>query len=58
VKATGTDAERALVFAATYGALRRRIAAFAELPLASLSRIALQERVDAIDAAALTPEKG
>ncbi len=58
VKATGTDAERALVFAATYGALRRRIAAFAELPLTSLSRIALQERVDAIDAAALTPEKG
>ena len=32
VKATGTDAEKALVFAQTYAALRRRIAAFVELP--------------------------
>ena len=58
VKATGTDAERALVFAATYGGLRRRIAAFVELPVDALSRIALQSRVDAIDAAAQTAEKG
>lgn len=48
VKATGTDAEKALVFAHTYAALRRRIAAFAALPFDSLSRIALQARVDAI----------
>lgn len=48
VKAAGTDAEKALVFAQTYGALRRRIAAFVELPLDSLSRIAQQTRVDAI----------
>ena len=48
VKATGTEAERALVFAQTYAALRRRIAAFVELPFASLSRLSLQTRVDAI----------
>lgn len=48
VKATGTEAERALVFAQTYGALRRRIAAFVELPFDSLSRMSLQSRVDAI----------
>lgn len=48
VKATGTDAEKALVFAQTYAALRRRIGAFVELPFASLSRISLQSRVDAI----------
>jgi protein-tyrosine-phosphatase/DNA-binding transcriptional ArsR family regulator len=48
VKATGTDAEKALVFAQTYGALRRRIQAFVALPFASLSRIALQAQVDRI----------
>ena len=48
VKATGTDAEKALVFAQTYAALRRRIMTFVELPFASLSRMSLQSRVDAI----------
>lgn len=48
VKATGTDAEKALAFAQTYAALRHRIEAFVELPFASLSRLALQARVDAI----------
>jgi ArsR family transcriptional regulator, arsenate/arsenite/antimonite-responsive transcriptional repressor / arsenate reductase (thioredoxin) len=48
VKATGTDAEKALVFAQTYAALRRRIAAFVELPFDSLSQLSLQARVDAI----------
>jgi protein-tyrosine-phosphatase/DNA-binding transcriptional ArsR family regulator len=48
VKATGTDAERALVFAQTYAALRRRIAAFVELPFDSLSRMSLQFHVDRI----------
>ena len=52
VKATGTEAERALAFAQTYSALRRRIEAFVALPIESLSRIALQSRVDAIDAEA------
>lgn len=50
VKALGTDAEKALVFAQTYAALRRRIAAFVELPFESLSRLSLQSRVDAIGA--------
>ena len=48
VKATGTDAEKALVFAQTYAALRRRIMTFVELPFDSLSRMSLQSRVDAI----------
>lgn len=48
VKAIGTDAEKALVFAQTYGALRRRVAAFVELPFTSLDRLSLQSRVDAI----------
>jgi protein-tyrosine-phosphatase/DNA-binding transcriptional ArsR family regulator len=50
VKATGTDAEKALVFAQTYAALRRRIAAFVALPFDSLSRLSLQSSVDAIGA--------
>ena len=48
VKATGTDAEKALAFAQTYAALRRRMEAFVELPFASLSRMSLQAHVDAI----------
>jgi ArsR family transcriptional regulator, arsenate/arsenite/antimonite-responsive transcriptional repressor / arsenate reductase (thioredoxin) len=48
VKATGTDAEKALVFAQTYATLRRRIMAFVALPFDSLSRLSLQSRVDAI----------
>jgi protein-tyrosine-phosphatase len=48
VKATGTEAEKALVFAQTYAALRRRIAAFVGLPFAELNRLSLQARVDAI----------
>jgi protein-tyrosine-phosphatase/DNA-binding transcriptional ArsR family regulator len=55
-RATGTEAERAQVFARTYDALRRRIAAFVALPMASLDRLAMQARVEAIDAAALAQE--
>lgn len=58
VKATGTDAEKALVFSQTYAALRRRIAAFVALPFASLNRIALQSHVDDIGSATLTAEEG
>ncbi|MCU0903852.1 MAG: metalloregulator ArsR/SmtB family transcription factor [Tabrizicola sp.] len=57
VKATGTEAERALVFAQTYAALRRRIAAFVELPFESLSRLSLQSHVDAIGTHAHSSEK-
>ena len=58
VKAVGTDAEKALVFAQTYGALRRRIAAFVELPFASLSRLAMQTQVDRIGLTADLAAKG
>jgi protein-tyrosine-phosphatase/DNA-binding transcriptional ArsR family regulator len=56
VRATGSDAERALVFARTYDALRRRIEVFVALPLERLDRLAIQRRVDAIDADALAQE--
>jgi protein-tyrosine-phosphatase/DNA-binding transcriptional ArsR family regulator len=48
VKASGTDSEKALVFAQTYGALRRRIAAFVALPISTLDRLSLQAQVDAL----------
>ena len=57
VKATGTDAEKALVFAQTYAALRRRVAAFAELPLGTLTRLSLQASVDRIGADATADDK-
>ena len=53
VKATGSDAEKALVFAQTYAALHRRIMAFVELPFATLDRLSLQSRVDAISTESL-----
>ncbi|WP_281995953.1 helix-turn-helix domain-containing protein [Ruegeria faecimaris] len=54
VKATGTKAEKSLAFQNAYGALRRRIEAFAALPVESLDRIALQSAVDDI---ARTPDE-
>lgn len=54
VKATGSDAEKALVFAQTYAALRRRISTFVELPFDSLNRMSLQSQVDAIGTDAVT----
>ena len=48
VRATGTDAERALAFQHAYGVLQNRIRAFAALPVESLDRIALQRAVDDI----------
>ncbi len=58
VKATGTEAEKALVFARTYGGLRQRIMAFVELPFDSLNRISLQSRVDAIGTDVASERKG
>ncbi len=58
VKATGTDAEKALIFAQTYAALRRRIMAFVELPFESLSRLSLQSHVDDIGSDAPTAKQG
>lgn len=48
VKATGQDAEKALIFNETYAILRQRIGAFVNLPMASLSRLSLQAKVDDI----------
>ena len=58
VKANGNEAEKALVFAQTYAALRRRIAAFVELPFDTLNRLSLQAYVDRIDADAAVQDKG
>jgi len=58
VKANGNEAEKALVFAQTYAALRRRIAAFVELPFETLNRLSLQARIDRIDADASALDKG
>lgn len=57
VAAGGTDAEKALVFAQTYAALRRRIGAFAALPFASLDRKSLQSRIDLIGAESAFKER-
>ncbi|WP_376876680.1 helix-turn-helix domain-containing protein [Albirhodobacter sp. R86504] len=54
VKATGTDAERALAFQTAYGILKHRIAAFVALPFETLDRMSLQTRVDEI--AQMRPE--
>ena len=48
VKVDGTEAEKSLAFAQTYGAMRRRVQAFAALPIAQLDRLSLQARVDDI----------
>ena len=46
--ATGTDAERHLAFAETYGMLERRLSIFTSLPLASIDKLALKKRLDDI----------
>lgn len=44
----GSDADKWLAFRSTFQALDNRIKVFTSLPLASLDRIKLQERLDAI----------
>ncbi len=46
VKVEGTEAERALAFARTYDALRRRIEVFTALPIEKLDRMSLQAKID------------
>lgn len=48
VSATGTEAERRLAFADAYRMLNNRISAFINLPIASLDRLSLKNRLDAI----------
>ena len=57
VKATGTEAEKALAFKITYGVLRRRLSAFVALPIGTLDRISLQRRLDDIDEAHAAAEQ-
>jgi hypothetical protein len=44
----GTDIEKTLAFADTYRMLANRIDIFLNLPMASLDRLSLQKRLDAI----------
>ncbi|SMX30619.1 Arsenate-mycothiol transferase ArsC2 [Pelagimonas phthalicica] len=48
VKATGTDAEKRLAFQQVYGAMRNRIKAFTALPIETLDRVSLQNKIDEI----------
>ena len=48
VKAEGTEAEKRLAFAEAYRMLKNRIAAFISLPIASLDRLSLKNKLDAI----------
>jgi arsenate reductase (thioredoxin) len=48
VKVQGTEAEKRLAFAEAYRMLKNRIAAFTSLPIASLDRLSLKNRLDAI----------
>jgi arsenate reductase len=52
---TGTEAERLKAFRLAFTTLKRRIELFASLPLASLDRMALKRRVDAIGQDAAAP---
>ena len=49
---TGSDAEKAAAFADMYRMLSTRISVFVSLPIASLDRLTLQRRLDAIGKAA------
>ena len=49
--ATGTNAEIRYAFSKTHRMLYARISIFTSLPLASISRLALQERLDEISKA-------
>jgi protein-tyrosine-phosphatase len=48
VATEGLEAERRLAFAEAYRMLNNRIAAFVSLPIASLDRLSLKNRLDAI----------
>lgn len=56
--ASGTDVERRLVFADTYRMLTNRISIFVNLPIASLDRLALKRRLDAIGRATALKDAG
>ena len=49
--AEGTEAEKRLAFSDAYRMMDARISIFTNLPLASIDRLALQKRLDAIGSA-------
>ena len=51
---TGTERERRAAFRTAFSELERRIKIFTSLPVRSLDRIQLQERLDAIGQSKLT----
>jgi arsenate reductase (thioredoxin) len=53
----GSEAEQALAFAETLRMLNQRISIFVSLPIASLTRIALQERLNEIGKFSVEPEQ-
>lgn len=53
--ADGTEAEKRLAFADAFRMLNNRISIFVSLPLASLDRLTLQRRLDAIGSVAPKP---
>lgn len=48
VRASGSDAEKALAFQRSYAALKNRIRAFTALPFETLDKLSLQDAVDGI----------
>jgi protein-tyrosine-phosphatase len=54
----GADAERALAFADTHRMLNQRISVFCSLPLASIDRLSLLSKLDAIGRGAGVPPEG
>ena len=48
VRAQGTEAEKRLAFADAYRMLNNRISAFINLPISSLDRLSLKNKLDAI----------
>ena len=55
--ATGTEAERRYAFADTHRMLAQRIGIFVNLPLASLDKLALKQRLEEIDTATAVATK-
>jgi protein-tyrosine-phosphatase len=53
---TGSEAEVALAFAAAYRVLNNRIGLYASLPISSLNRLSLQNRLNEIGQAADAPQ--
>ncbi len=54
--AKGTEAEKRVAFANTYRMLQRRIDVFTSLPIKSLARLAIQNKIEEIGRMADTPE--